>query len=158
MKRYFTHYWKKETCDSARERLEGHELDHTAGNMFLQRGVAAGDTVFIVTIRRGVLIVISRFEVEKTMSQFEAEQFFAYKVWEANDHLLAADETSAVCDFDREVPPQVARELEFFSGKSTKGLCFVDETLLDSQALRGVRELTPDSAKMLEEAVLSGSN
>ncbi len=50
MPRYFTHYWTNDTWENARRlSAPGATLEHTAGNRFVERGVASGDFVYVVT-------------------------------------------------------------------------------------------------------------
>jgi hypothetical protein len=55
-----------------------------------------------------------------------------------------------VADFDRTVPLAVVQALRFVSSGETKLLKFQDDDLIDRQTLRGVCELTAESAARLD--------
>ncbi len=61
MPRYFTHYWRNETCEREKElwetNPEGYPLNHAADNRYAERGVAAGDYIYPVTVVEGELYV-----------------------------------------------------------------------------------------------------
>jgi hypothetical protein len=154
MKRYFTQYWANRTCnDSVTYGRSGKLLDHTAGNRFREHGVEAGDTVYVVTVRQGRLFLVGRMSVWKVCDEAEAVAALDYDPWEARDHILAACATRARFDF--EVPLEVTKRLLFQSSKFSKPPLFIEPGVLDHQTLRGVRELDPASARLLDELLPS---
>ena len=66
------------------------------------------------------------------------------------EELLAKPGSGTIEMFDREVPQDTVKELRFTSGGREVPPCFIDDGVLDRQAMRGVRELTSDSAARLD--------
>lgn len=150
--RYFTHYWQNETWDFNREVFEpGEFLTHIAGNLFTKRGVRVGDIVYVVTVRSGVLFLCGKLKVGHFATPDEAARLTGLSIeelWAANEHILASEATEARWDLELTVPE--ARKLEFVSDGIAKGLKFKSRDQLDQQTLRGVRQLMPESAKILD--------
>jgi len=151
MPKYFTHYWANKTCDHHKDvlKLEGKQLDHTAGSLFTDRGVNNDDTVYVITVRKGELFLIGKLQVKEVCNKTQAKKFIDYEPWDAPDHLIAKKCTPM--RFDRSVSYTTSKSLEFESPKGTKSPVFVPGTKkLDQQTLRGVRELTAASAAQLD--------
>ncbi len=152
MARYYTQYWSRDWLQYKAKKDEF--LDHTAGNQFFRKwGIIRGDIVYIVTVNKGYLYLISRIEVDKVCSQQEAEKIFGTSdLWEGKDHLIAKSGTEIPMRFDRQIPLGVTKRLRFLSptGK-VKSLKFISKTELDRQTLRGVRKLTSESAAELDK-------
>lgn len=53
-------------------------------------------------------------------------------------------------DFDREVPPATVAQLRFFGPNGPRPPVFTAPGVLDSQTLRGVRQLTTASTQLLD--------
>src|SRR5437764_1485926 len=131
MPRYFTHYWKNETCRD-HEPDSGEPLDYIAGNMFCERGVKEGDVVYVVTVKRGRLFLIGRLTVEQICSPAEAARIIETEdLWPAKEHIIAASATPM--RFDIEVPSEVTGKLLFFASKHSKPLRFTEPAHLDQQ-------------------------
>lgn len=156
MVRYYTQYWSKEWLQD--QRMAGDPLDHTSGNQFRRKwNVTRGDFVYIVTVSKGQLYLISRIEVDKICSQEEAEKLLGTSdLWEGKDHLIAKPGSGIIVRFDRQVPLNVTKRLRFLTptGK-VRLLVFTSPTELDRQTLRGVRKLTSTSAAELDKLLTS---
>lgn len=142
--KFFTHYWSNETWNTA-PNLEGQLLAYVAGNMFSKRGVHAGDTIYVVTVIKGQLYLCGKMEVGRFCSRTEAAQALNYApedMWEAREYLVAVQATPM--HFDRAIPAEVVRSLEFISDASKPVFSGLDH--LDQQTMRGVREISPKSA------------
>jgi hypothetical protein len=147
--RYFTHYWKNETCRD-HELDSGELLDYIAGNLFSQRGVKEGDVVYAVTVERGRLFLIGRLTVGQICGPAEAARILeTEELWPAKEHIIAASATPM--RFDIEVPSEVTERLLFIASPHSKPLRFAEPAHLDKQTLRSVRELDPGSARELDE-------
>jgi len=152
---YFTHYWSRDSCDYYISiGQEGLLLDHTAGSLFMKRGVSKNDFIYVVTIREGELFLIGKMQVgEIVFSDEEAKRCIGYEPWSAPEHLIAKSCTPM--RLDRAVPLNVTRSLRFIGPEGLKPLKFESSTKLNRQTLRGVRKLKPPSAveldKLLEE-------
>lgn len=151
MKRHFTQYWKNGWWFSeyAADRA-GELLDHTAGNSFHQRGVGRGDAVYVVTVLKGRLYLLCRLSVARICSITEAKKILGTDdLWPAREHIIAASATPM--RFDLEVSNEITKQLLFVSSGAGMPLRFVKHGYLDQQTLRGVRELEPASARLLDE-------
>jgi len=129
---------------------EGEPLDHAAGKIFTQRGVGPGDKVYVVNNFKGDLVLIGRLEVEKIVSQAEAERILGVEVWDALEHIIAKPGSATPMRFERIVPMDMVRQLLFQGAKGFESLKFESEDRLDRQTLRGVRRLSDGSARLLE--------
>ena len=147
MPRYFTHYWRNTTWNDYYDNLnlQGELLDHTADNKFRERGAAAGDVAYVVTVFQGTLYLLGKMEIRAICGTDEAERLLGYRVWDADDHLIAARATPM--DFTRAVALETTEALRF---RGDKPLFFETPGQLDKQTLRGVRELSAESAALLD--------
>lgn len=147
MSQAFTHYWTNDTFKASS--LEGGEpLNHTASNVFLERGVDVGDRVYVVTIQKGVLHLVGRLVVGAVVDREQAEAALDYVPWEASDHLLASECTPM--RFDRAVSSEIASQLRFEGVKGDVPLKFKATGGLDEQTLRGVRRLSAGGANLFD--------
>lgn len=150
---YFTHYWRNDTWEyNRRDYPEGELLDHIAGNIFLQRGVEIGDTIYIVTVNKGKLYLCCKILVDKICGVNEAAADIGKNpedLWQADEHIAASASTPIHWDF--EVPIKITKQLKFLSGDESKHLTFLPNDKLDQQTLRGVRRLTTESAATLDK-------
>jgi HNH endonuclease len=140
--RSFTQYWKNTTLDWH----ESDELEHTASNQFTKRGVRAGDHIFIVTVADGKMHLGGVLVVDKLLTKRAAQKIYGKEVWDATDHVL--DRQPRPFYKDLVVPMRTVRALRF---EGNKALAFKTPGQLDTQTLRGVRELTPKSAELLQD-------
>ncbi len=148
--RYFTHYWSRETVDSyVGDDVEGTPLDHSAGALFTQRGIAAGDVVYVVTTKLGRLFLLGKLKVADILfSDRAAAKRLGYKPWPAKQHLIASECTPTRLQL--EVPTQIVSDLMFASAEGYAPPKFSSPGVLDRQTLRGVRELDATSANRLD--------
>lgn len=151
--RSFTHYWSNGTWSAYRTTAARGELvDYAASNQFRERGLTAGDSLYIVTVLHGALYLLTRLQVAAVCGVEEAAQQLGEEpesLWPADDFAVAA--AAVPSDFERVVPLAIAEQLRFLAGDGEpRPLKFRAEGLLDQQTLRGVRELAPDSAALLD--------
>lgn len=140
--RFWTHYWKNDTWDEESD----EPLDHAASNVFHSRGVAAGDRVYVVTVRDGHLYLGGVITVDAVVGQSEAERRLGKSsIWAADDHVIAKESGPFVRD--RQVADEVARGLRFLPNGEPMEF---KEGAIDTQTMRGVRELAPESAALLD--------
>lgn len=149
----FTHYWSTRQCDYYSSiNVAGELLDHTAGNLFRQRGIACGDKIYVVNVRNGKLHLIGRLRVDMIVSTTEAERLLKTNdLWEATEHIIALPGSSTAKRFRKIIPLEVTTKLLFESGGKYEPLLFESAGVLDRQTLRGVRRLTDASAILLEK-------
>jgi hypothetical protein len=144
--RAFTQYWKNTTLDWH----ESDELEHSASNQFRERGVRHGDNIFIVTVIDGNMHLGGVLIVDKLVGKRAAQKKYGKDVWDASDHVF--DHQARPFYKDLVVPPNVVAALRFVGNKE---LVFKTPRQLDTQTLRGVRELTPESAELLNDILKS---
>ena len=139
--RYFTQYWKNTTWH-----LEDDPspLRFAASNQFAQRGVSPGDRVFVITNDGGRLLLGAALDVAAVLSPAAAKREFGSDVWPASHYIKARSSAK----FMRElvVPTKTVRALRFVGG----GQVVFQGSKIHQQTLRGVRELTPESAERLD--------
>jgi hypothetical protein len=148
MTRYFTHYWSSAYCEEHEDDDEGYPLDHTVSAKYVERGVREDDQVYCFSIRRGKLFLIGKLQVDRMVfTNEEATALVGYQVYPGPEHLIASLATPM--RFANEIPLNTAKQLRFVS-ENHPTLAFVDDAKLDRQTLRNVRELTPQSAALLD--------
>jgi len=151
MSRYSTHYWQNSTWRDTQRRLDGHTLQHIAGNLFKKRGVEVGDVVCVVTVLGGNLFLCGKLRVRKICDVHHAAKDLHCEpqdLWEASEQIVASEATPM--RFDHSVPLTVTANLRFVQRKGSAGLKFVVPGYLDQQTMRGVRQLEPSSAAELD--------
>ena len=138
----YTYYWKN-------SELHWHDddyqtLDHAVSNLFRVRGVKVGATVYIVTIVDGNVHLGGALRVDKILTQRAVRTWFGDNSIEGKDHIVM--ENPGPFYKQLVIPTSVLRALRFDEDKS---LVFKSAGTLDTQTLRGIRELTPSSAEKL---------
>jgi hypothetical protein len=157
MTRYFTHYWQNETWFRGQEEsYKGQQLSYCASNLFRERGMKTGDEVYVVTVLSGALYVCAKMVVANVFDVDDAAAYLGRNpddLWEANDYIVPS--YSSPKRFDLAVPLTLTARLKFLTNGEARSLKFSAPGLLDQQTLRGVRELTPESAAELDEILPS---
>ena len=74
-------------------------------------------------------------------------------VWEDDEHLIGAEGKCSLLNLNRQVPLTVTKNLLFKSKDGPVGLKFVSKTKLDTQTVRAIRELTKESAQLLDSII-----
>ena len=75
-------------------------------------------------------------------------------LYDAKEWIIDTKESGTLLFLHRSLSPSLSKQLRFVSPRSQpRGLCFVSETHIDNQATRGLRELTPDSASLLDRII-----
>lgn len=152
--KFFTQYCANEKWFSDHERLEksGAERlwERTASSMFRKRGVAAGDCVYVVTILSGQFYVAAKMEIGEILSFDEAaRRLNNNRLWAVSDHLFARRATAF--DYTIEIPLPITARLLFYKSDRLATLKFSKPGWLDSQTLRGIRQMPPETAQKLDE-------
>ena len=151
--RFFTQYCPNEDWFAEQEILErdpeARLFDYTASSLFRKRGVAAGDALYLVTVLSGKLYLAGRMEVGEVVSLDEARRRFPGKrVWGVPDHVFARSVTPL--DYARSVPVSITARLLFYKAGKLSTLKFAKPGWLDSQTLRGIREMPEATAETLD--------
>jgi RimJ/RimL family protein N-acetyltransferase len=151
-RRYFLQYEPKAQYYGSRYKRHHSSPYHVAHPQFRKRGLKSDDWVYIITVVEGKLHLVVKYEVEKVMSYEEARAEFApdYKIDPKADHLLTAEAT--LYSFEPPIDLEVTQALRLLEKGQAKPLPFEDEALLNlnPNKLRGVREITCESAELLD--------
>jgi hypothetical protein len=151
MPRYFTTYWKNEQWERQRQRAAGEPQGHISANNLRKKGIRPGDCLYVVTLIEGRLFLAGRIEVGEMLTQSQAESLFEQSLYSADDHILAREGSEMAFDLDRVVPRNITTQLRFVKKREQPvPLVFKGKGLLDQQTLRSIRELTYESARLLD--------
>lgn len=156
--KYFTHYWKNSTWEENRNaQFSNHAVKHISGNDLKKLGMSVGDTVFIITVRTGKLLIAGKLIIGKFCSRIEVAKEMncnPNELWDAKDHVSAANYTESPPKvWDLEVPLEITKQLLFISQNEITSPVFISESELDRQTLRKPRQLTPESAQKLDSVL-----
>jgi hypothetical protein len=154
MTRYWTCHWQNRYWrDDVNPEYE--PILAAGSNSFRRRGVSIGDVVYIVSLADGQLFLGGRMTVKQIVSRAEAIRLQDNEnLYDANEWIIGDKEAGTPLKLHRRLAPEVSRQLRFISPRSEpKGLFFVSESHLNVQATRGVRELTPASAALLDRTI-----
>ena len=152
--RFFTQYCPNEQWFEEQQELESNPnarlFDYTASSLFLKRGVSVGDYLYLVTVISGRLYLAGKLEVSAIVSLAEAtRRFEGERLFQVSDHLFARRVTPL--DYAMEVPLPITARLLFFKDRKLSTLKFSKPGWLDSQTLRGIREMPLETAEKLDE-------
>lgn len=156
MPRSFTCHWK---FDQWRCNEEGSPIDSAGHSSFRARGVQdnKGHRVYIVSISDRHLYLGGRMVVDRVVSREEAVRVTDNdNLWDAPEWVIGDPENGTPLNTYRRLAPEVARRLKFVRPRGGEvGLFFIDpeQTKLDGQTTRIVRELTPASAALLDQII-----
>jgi hypothetical protein len=123
---------------------------------FKRRGVSVNDVAYIVSLSDGQLLLGGRMRIRQiVLSRDEAVRILDNDdLYEANEWIISDKQSGTPLNLHRRLAPSLARQLRFLSPQSgEKPLAFVSDSRLDNQATRGVRELTRESAKLLDRII-----
>jgi hypothetical protein len=143
----WAHYWKRERAEVG----EGTFVGHSASSVFRQRGVKAGDRMYVISVLGGRLRVIGRLDVEDVVTQQRAEELFGRHLWEAPDHVVARPGSGTPRRLDAFVPSSRIGELETVGpdGEATP-MKLNRLGHIDVLSLQGVREITARTATQFD--------
>lgn len=147
---FFTYLWKEDQYDYFRENPK-LKLEQSDSNLFLKRDVRVGDFLYIIAIVKGRHHILGRMEIseigpcERKISRLRKDSTTS----EYSDHAVARTATKFY--FNKIIPIKVILQMRFVpkSGIS-KPPVFTKEGKPDPQTFRGVRQLMPASAQMLD--------
>lgn len=150
-RRSFTVYWLNETWDEVSEETgPGEPLGYAGSEIFRRNGVSPGDSIYVVTIKKGKLLVAAKMVVGAILNRKEAAAVCgAENIWDSSEHIIASQSTPAF--WDRRIADDVTERLRFVTpDDGEKPLKFRKRGELDGQTLRTIRRLTEDSARELD--------
>ncbi len=146
----WTHYWKRDMV----ERGEGTFVGHTASNGFRQRGVAAGDRLYVISISGGRLRIVGRLDVEDIVTQKRADELFGRPMRDGAEHIVARPGSGTPRRTDAYLAPQRLGEVEFVGPDGEVVPPKLNRTgQPDVLALQGVREITLKTALLFDHVL-----
>jgi len=125
----------------------GKPIDHAGSTQFTR--VRPDDVVWIVTLRKGRLKLLGRMVVSEIISRAEAQKRFT-DVYGARFHIVAKNGTVKILT-EHDIQ-DIAPDLRFDSGHDR--LTLESPTKTDGKQLQSLRELRPESAKLLADVLL----
>ena len=145
-------YWRPDMND------EGDPVCSSWSNLFTKRGVQPGDIAYILSMSGGQLYLGGRMTVKQVLSKAEYAQLRNLDIDSlfnaAEECILDPDEeTGTLLHLHRRLSPALTKQLRFQTKTETKEPFFDNETDLNKQATRGIRELTPESAAFLDRII-----
>ena len=155
MARFWTNYWKNRYWRDE-DNKEYEPIRHSAANTFRRSGVSPGDVIHILSMADGQLFLGGRMTVKQIASKSEAVEILGTDdIYEADEHAIGEESDGTPLNLHRRLASTVSRQLKFVSPTSDpKELRFVPNTDdLDGQTTRGIRELTPESAAVLDRII-----
>ena len=153
--RFWTNYWKNRFWRDDVNK-EHEPVRHAAANTFRRSGVSPGDMVYIVSLADGQLFLGGRMTVKQIASKDDAVKILRTdELYEADEHAIGEESDGTPLNLHRRLASAVSRQLNFVSPDSDpKPLRFVPDTdHLDGQTIRAIRELTPESAALLDRII-----
>lgn len=149
--RYFMQFWaQKHWRDTAQARGdEGAPFKYSASNRFDQRGLRAGDRLYVVGIDGGELLLIGRMDVEHVVKTAQAKRLLgSANLYPGKEWHATARPPMHRLSFQRRVPERVARAIQTEDGRPPA----IDPTdyRISGRALVTGRFLAPESAALLD--------
>lgn len=146
----WTHYWKREMVEQG----EGTYVGHTVSSVFRQRGVEAGDRMYVISVAGGRLRIVGRLDVEDVVSQQRADELFGRPMWEGRDHVVARPGSGTLRRTDAYVTDSRINEIEFVG---PAGALIVPKLNRHGHpevlTLQGVREITARTAMLFDQVL-----
>jgi hypothetical protein len=157
MTRFFTCYWLNRLWKDA-VNPAWRPLQAAGSNKFRARCVQPGQGhfVYVITIRDGHLYLGGRMTVSRIVSRSEAVQITgSNELYDADEWVIDdTPEGGTPLHLYRRLAPEVTHRIVCLRSGGEQGLKFLgDGVHLDGQALRGVVELTPGSARLFDRII-----
>lgn len=142
----FTIYWGDKGWKGY---VLGDALRGSGGSGFLGK-VSAGDRVYVTNIKGGIIRLLGAFTVGRVTSASEGRP--PGLTWEGKEYLWPEVGTSTGFAL-RELPPELVSSLRFEGGKDRVAMDPRAPELVEGNAMRAVRRLSPESTQALELAL-----
>ena len=150
--RYFAQLWVRDTYE--REKLrEGSDrvMNHTGGSKFRKLDVRPGDFTYVWSLIKHAVYVIGRMQIGRFGSQEDADRFVKGGAWEASEHVFGRRGTETPLRFDLTIPSKSINQMSFLNAKGEQtDLKYNSAGRMEPQCFRGLRELTPQTARLLD--------
>jgi hypothetical protein len=148
MAQAFLSLWTRKEFEKHQAR-ENHRLWSASGNMFRQRGLDAGDRVYVVACFDQKLFLIGRIDVSRILDPAAARAYSGDTEfpWDwASDHIFCEDEAIRPMLFDLIVPGNVIRTMQFDDGSAPVCRKKGGRVIPDPQTFRAFRKLSHHTA------------
>jgi hypothetical protein len=153
MDRYWTCHWQFRYWRPDVNR-EGMPIRSSGSNSFQKRGVSKGNSVYVVSLSGGQLYLGGRMIVKDIVPRHVAVRLWGSdNLYDADEWIVDPDEQGTPLHLHRRLAPALTKRLRFESKAGPKEPFFISDTELDNQATRGVRELTRESAALLDRVI-----
>lgn len=142
---------------SAREDIDIEADDETMPLIRSVGELAKGDSVYVIGTWQGKVYLIGRMTVHKVWDRDEWDaKHDTPNLWDGREVIEGEDGTPMRLDYP--IPADVLEQLRFQDAKGREtGLAMTDGTLDDPQCIRNVRQLTPESAELLDRLLMARS-
>jgi RimJ/RimL family protein N-acetyltransferase len=149
-RRYFIQYWTNAAYSSGRHRLFHCAPYHVEHRQFKKAGVKPDDFVYGIAVIKGQLHLIVKYEVTKLMSYTEAKAEFKQSddLDPEADHLITERATSY--SFEPPIDTNITQALRLLENGIAQPLPYLENGDLNRHRLRGVKEITRESAYLLD--------
>ncbi len=140
MCKHFLLYWKPKTVDYHLGKI----LYYTTSQQLRRCNI--GDTLWIVSVRKGNLFLVSKLLINKITDQNEIKKIFNTPcLFEANYYAINIDNTEIVQEINLK---EITENLRFESKYNDRFI--LKNGLVDAKQLQQIRSLTPESIVLLE--------
>lgn len=156
MTRSWTYLWKNEMWIKKTEDLRFGEkyLRYAAGDQFTKRGVSPGDSVFIVTVRKGIVYLGGVIRVELVTDRKTAAQALGLqndRLWDASEFILPAPSNEDIFRPNLALGNRFVDDMQLLHGKGEIKSPKRDASGgVDRQTFRGIRQLVAGEEEKLE--------
>lgn len=160
---FFTYLWKNETW-SKKVQLSHNgysKLDYAASDRFKVTGITRGATVFIVTVKQGVLYLGGYIKVYDVLNCNQAAKYLKrpeHELWKASDYIVACQGEEIDFRSNLIIPLEQTKRLELVKDNGFVNLKMDSDGKLDRQTLRNVRKLYTGSEKILFDLLAKSSD
>ena len=152
MTRHLTLYVKNQTVEENMKNYSGLVHAWSSNPILEAHNIIIGDTIYLVTIQKGVLFVISALTIGDILSYADFSRKYGKDLadgWEHGNIFYLASRATTI-EINRNVSFTDAKRLRFHGKKDKLAFKSPESELLDPQTLRTPRKLTEDSASILD--------
>jgi hypothetical protein len=154
---FFSQLWTRDEYRWHQQNATGLPLEHAVSTRFTERGVCPGDMLYVWSFVRGRLFLIGRMEIDEIGPYQRAVQRLGRSNFSSNlaeEHAIS--QTCTIKQFGQAVPMTIVSQLRFVSPNGEVSPAkFRSPSEPDPQTFRGVRQLTPASAALLDPLLSS---
>jgi RimJ/RimL family protein N-acetyltransferase len=150
-RRYFIQYWTNAEYYAGRGRLHHCSPYHIENKGFRRAGLKPKDFVYVVTVIKGGLHLIVKYEVDRLLSHEEARaEFPDSEDFDPINELLITYRATLYSLVEPPIDAEVTQALQLLHKGQPQPLPLNAAGHLNGHSLRGVREITRESAQLLD--------